>query len=433
MRLVVIGGGDTGLSAAARARRLDASLEIVVLEKTDTISYAACGLPYYLEGRVAALEDLVVYAPAVFERERNIQVRTRTAAVAIRHARRQVILDQGERLPYDRLVLATGARPDPAGIAGLAQPHVFSLHTLDDARRLKQFLSARRPRRAAVIGAGYIGLEAVEALRTNGLAVTLFDAGGNLAGRNDALLIETLGEHLKRFGVDFRPHHPVRTIEPDRVAGVGCDLVVVAAGLKPNVELAQEAGVELGRTGAIRVSERMETNLAGVFAAGDCAETIHVVTGKPVWMPLGTTANKMGRVAGANAAGRRERFAGVAGTSIVRVCGLAIGSTGLSLAQARAQGFDAVSASISALDHPRYFGGRPTGVELVAERRSGRLLGGLVLGEEGVAGRVNVLAAALHQAMTVEEFGQLDLAYAPPFAPVWDPLLIAAQQLARRL
>jgi NADPH-dependent 2,4-dienoyl-CoA reductase/sulfur reductase-like enzyme len=207
----------------------------------------------------------------------------------------------------------------------------------------------------------------------------------------------------------------------------------VAAGLKPNVELAEQAGVELGRTGAIRVSERMETNLAGVFAAGDCAETLHLVTGKPVWIPLGTTANKMGRVAGANAAGVRERFAGVAGTSIVRVCGLGIGSTGLSLAQARAEGFDAVSAAITALDHPRYFGGRPTAVELVADRRTGRLLGGLVLGEEGVAGRVNVLAAGLHKAMTVDEFGQLDLAYAPPFAPVWDPLLIAAQQLARRL
>jgi NADPH-dependent 2,4-dienoyl-CoA reductase/sulfur reductase-like enzyme len=433
MRLVVIGGVAAGLSAAARARRLDPSLEIVVVEKGETISYAACGLPYYIEGRLARLDDLVVYSPAAFERERKVQVRTRTAAVAIRHARREVVLDGGETLRYDRLVIATGARPDPAGIAGLAQPHVFTLHTLDDARRLKQFLVDRRPRRAAVIGAGYIGLEAVEALRTLGLAVTLFEAGGHLAGRNDALLMEAAGEHLKRFGIELRLHHPVRSIEPDRVAGVACDLVVVAAGLKPNVELAEQAGVELGRTGAIRVSERMETNLAGVFAAGDCAETLHLVTGKPVWIPLGTTANKMGRVAGANAAGVRERFAGVAGTSIVRVCGLGIGSTGLSLAQARAEGFDAVSAAITALDHPRYFGGRPTAVELVADRRTGRLLGGLVLGEEGVAGRVNVLAAGLHKAMTVDEFGQLDLAYAPPFAPVWDPLLIAAQQLARRL
>jgi NADPH-dependent 2,4-dienoyl-CoA reductase/sulfur reductase-like enzyme len=353
--------------------------------------------------------------------------------VALRHARREVVLAGGESLRYDRLVIATGARPDPAGIAGLDQPHVFTLHTLADARRLRQFLDARRPRRAAVIGAGYIGLEVVEALRTRGLAVTLFEAGGHLAGRNDALLIEAVGQHLKRFGVEFRPHCPVRSIGPDRVEGVACDLAIVAAGLKPNVELAEQAGVEIGRTGAIRVTERMETNLTGVFAAGDCAEATHQVTGKPVWIPLGTTANKMGRVAGANAAGVRERFAGVAGTSIVRVCGLGIGSTGLSLAEARAEGFDAVSASITTLDHPRYYGGRPTAVELVADRRTGRLLGGLVLGEEGVAGRVNVVAAALHKAMTVDEFGQLDLAYAPPFAPVWDPLLIAAQQLARRL
>lgn len=433
MRLVVIGGVAAGLSAAARARRLDPSLEIVVLEKGEAISYAACGLPYYIEGRVAALDDLVVYSPAAFERERRIQVRTRSAVAAICHPRREVVLEGGQRLRYDRLLIATGARPDPAGIAGLGQPHVFTLHTLDDALRLKRFLAEKRPRRAAVIGAGYIGLEVVEALRTSGLKVTLLEAGGDIAGRNDALLIETVTGHLKRFAVDFRPHCPVRAIEPDRVAGVACDLVVVAAGLKPNVELAEQAGVELGRTGAIRVTERMETNLAGVFAAGDCAEATHLVTGKPVWIPLGTTANKMGRVAGANAAGVRERFAGVAGTSIVRVCGLGIGSAGLSEAQARAAGFDAVSAAITALDHPRYYGGRPTSVELVADRRSGRLLGGLVLGEEGVAGRVNVVAAALHKAMTVEEFGQLDLAYAPPFAPVWDPLLIAAQQLARRL
>lgn len=433
MRLVVIGGVAAGLSAAARARRLDPSLEIVVLEKGETISQAACGLPYFVEGRVAALDNLVVYSPAAFERERRIQVRTRSAVAAICHPRREVVLEGGERLRYDRLVIATGARPDPAGIAGLGQPHVFRLHTLEDAGRLKQFLAEKRPRRAAVIGAGYIGLEVVEALRTNGLKVTLLEAGGNIAGRNDALLIETVAGHLKRFAVDFRPHCPVRSIEPGGVAGVACDLVVVAAGLKPNVELAEQAGVEIGRTGAIRVTERMETNLAGVFAAGDCAEATHLVTGRPVWIPLGTTANKMGRVAGANAAGVRERFAGVAGTSIVRVCGLGIGSTGLSEAQARAEGFDAVSAPITALDRPRYYGGRPTSVELVADRRTGRLLGGLVLGEEGVAGRVNVVAAALHKGMTVEEFGQLDLAYAPPFAPVWDPLLIAAHQLARRL
>jgi NADPH-dependent 2,4-dienoyl-CoA reductase/sulfur reductase-like enzyme len=433
MTLVVIGGVAAGLSAAARARRIDASLEIVVLEKGAQISWAACGLPYFVEGRVQALEELIVYTPERFERERHIRVRTRAEVVAISHPRRELVLAGGERIRYDRLVVATGARPKLEGIAGLPQPNAFTLHTLEDARRLREFLKANRPRRAVVVGAGYIGLEAVEALRTQGLSVTLLDAGGTIAGREDNFLVRAVSQHLERFRVSYVPHQPVRAVEPDRVAGFPCDLVVLATGLKPNVELAQEAGIEIGPTGAIRVSERMETNLAGVYAAGDCAETTHLVTGSPVWQPLGTTANKMGRVAGANAAGRRERFPGIAGTAIVRLCGLAIGFTGLSAARARAAGFDAVAATITAGDRPRYFGGRPTQIELVADRRTGRLLGGAVIGEEGVAGRVNTLAAALSRAMTVEEFQFLDLAYAPPFAPVWDPLLIAAQQLLREL
>jgi NADPH-dependent 2,4-dienoyl-CoA reductase/sulfur reductase-like enzyme len=209
-------------------------------------------------------------------------------------------------------------------------------------------------------------------------------------------------------------------------------MVVVAAGFQPNAELAAEAGVETGPTGAIRTTERMETNLHGVFAAGDCAETMHLVTGRPAWIPLGTTANKTGRVAGANAAGRRERFAGIAGTSIVGVFGMAFAVTGLSAAQARAAGFQPVSARIEAPTRPRYYDPSATTVELVADRSSGRLLGASVVGE-GAQGRIGVVAAALHARMTVEQFSELDLPYSPPFAPVWDPLLLAARQLGKAM
>jgi NADPH-dependent 2,4-dienoyl-CoA reductase/sulfur reductase-like enzyme len=434
MRLVVIGGVAAGLSAAARARRVDRFLEIVVLEKGETISYAACGLPYYVEGRVDSWERLVVYTPEHFRKERNIEVRTGAAVTAISHPRREVTIAGGERLRYDRLVLATGARPDRTGIAGADLPHVFTLHTLSDGLRLKEYISRQRPRRAAVIGAGYIGLETVEALRANGLAVTLFHAEADVLGRQDPELTRIVRAQLERFRVEFRANTPVRMIEPDNVAGVPCDLVVLTTGLKPNVELAEEAGVEIGRTGAIRVTERMETNLTGVYAAGDCAEVVHLVTGRPVYIPLGTTANKMGRVAGACAAGARERFPGIVGTSIVRVCGLGIAMTGLSVAQAKNEGFDPVSARIEARDRARYyFPSSPTTVELVADRPRRRLLGGLVIGEHGVAGRVNVIAAALHARLRVDDFEQLDLAYAPPFAPVWDPVLIAAQQVVKLL
>jgi NADPH-dependent 2,4-dienoyl-CoA reductase/sulfur reductase-like enzyme len=433
VRLLVIGGVAAGLSAAARARRLDRSLEIVVLEKGPVISYSACGLPYYVEGRVVSARELIHYTPEAFARERNVAVRTGAKVVSISHPRREVSLDTGERVHYDRLVIATGARPDITGIRGAELPHVFTLHTLDDAERLKRFLGDRRPRRGAVVGAGYIGLEAADVLRRCGVAVTVFEQSAYALGRDDGELTDFIRRHLEAFRVELRTHTRVSAIQEDRVDDVPCEIVVLAPGLRPNVEIAAEAGVELGPTGAIRVDERTMTNLSGVFAAGDCAQTAHLLTGRPVYIPLGTTANKMGRVAGANAAGAHERFPGVVGTSIVKIFGLGVATTGFSALQARREGFSPVTARIDAYSRPRYFWGKPTTVELVADRQSGRLLGGTVIGEEGAAGRIDVIAAALHNRMRADEFEQMDLAYAPPFAPVWDPLLVCAQQLLKNL
>lgn len=432
-RLVVIGGVAAGMSAAARARRLDPSLEIVVLEQGDVVSYGACGLPYLIEGRVERPEQLIVYTPEYFQRERNITVRTGARVEAIRHGRREVLLAGGERVRYDRLVIATGARPAAPRIDGIDQPQVFTLHTMSDALAMLRFLDQRRPRTAVVIGAGYIGLEAADALRRRGLEVTVFEAAANVLRRDDPELTRQVAAHMARFGVELRVNAPVAAIEPDRVSDVPCEMVVLSAGILPNAELAAEAGIELGRTGAIRVDERMETNLPGVFAAGDCAEAHHLVTGRPAFIPLGTTANKQGRVAGANAAGARERFAGVTGTAIVSIFDVGFAVTGLSAEQARREGLTPVAERIEGRTHPRYFNGRKTTVELVADAGTRRLLGGTVTGEEGAAGRINVIAAALAARMRLEDFEGLDLAYSPPFAPVWDPLLIAAQQLSKAL
>ena len=426
MRLLVIGGVAAGLSAAARARRIDPNLEIAVLEKGADISYGACGLPYYLEGRVRRAEQLIVYTPEYFRKERNIAVRTGARVVSISHPRREVALDSagGERVHYDRLVIATGARPRTADFEGATLPQVFTLHTLEDAQRLKAYLRDKQPKKAVVIGAGYIGLEAADALRRNGLAVTIVEHGPHVLGRGDAGLTQAVRERLERFRVELQLN--------TRITDVGrYDLAILATGLRPNVEIAAEAGVEAGRTGAIRVDEHMETNLPGVYAAGDCAEAPHLVTGRPAYIPLGTTANKMGRVAGANAAGRRERFGGIVGTAIVSIFGMGVGFSGLSLDQARREGFSPVSARITAPSRPGYFDGRPLTVELVADARTRRLLGASVWGEDGVEGRINVVATALHNRMRVEDLEQLDLAYAPPFATVWDPVLIAAQQLSK--
>jgi CoA-dependent NAD(P)H sulfur oxidoreductase len=433
MSLVVIGGVAAGLSAAARARRIDPRLPILVLEKGPVISYGACGLPYFVEGRVRAMEELIHYTPEYFRKERKIEVRTGARAVAISHPRREVQLESGERVRYDRLVIATGARCGSMGIAGAEQKHVFTLHTPADAEKMRAFLRDARPKRAVVIGAGYIGVEAADALRRNGLQVTVLERSPYALLRPDAGLTAAVKKQLEDHGVEVRFGVEVRQIEAGAVAGVPCEMVVLAAGFQPNAQLAAEAGVETGKSGAIRTTERMETNLHGVYAAGDCAEVNHLLTGRPVYLPLGTTANKTGRIAGANAAGARERFAGIVGTSIVGIFGKGFATTGLSVPEARGEGFTPVSARIEGYGRPRYYGGSKTAVELVADRASGRLIGGSVIGDDGAAGRINVIATALEARMRLEDFEQLDLAYSPPFATVWDPLLIAAQQLRKEL
>ena len=433
MALVVIGGVAAGLSAAARARRVDPGLEITVFEQGDVISYGVCGLPYFVEGRIRRPEQLVRYTPEQFRKERNVNVRTGCRVAAIEHARREVVLANGERARYDRLVIATGARCDTSGVAGAGQPHVFTLHTLRDAERLRAFIAEKRPRRAVVIGAGYIGMEAADALRRNGLRVTVIERSDNVLNRRDAEFTRAVRGQLEAHRVDLLCGVNVGAIEAGSVAGVPCDLVVVAAGFKPNVELAAQAGIEIGRTGAIRADERMGTSLGGVYAAGDCVQTTHRVTGRPAWIPLGSTANKTGRVAGANAAGGRERFPGIVGTSIVSIFGRAFASSGLSTELARAEGFSAVSARIESGVRPGYFPGGRTTVELVADRASRRLLGGSVIGGDEAAGRINVIATALQSGMAVDDFESLDLSYSPPFSPVWDPLLVAARQLRKAL
>ena len=433
MALVVIGGVAAGLSAAARARRIDPRLEIIVLEKGPVISYGACGLPYFVEGRVRDVKELITYTPEYFRKQRNIDVRTGARVIAISHPRREVVLESGSKVAYEKLVIATGARGGMPNLPGAQLPHVFTLLTPDDAERMRGFVRERRPKSAVVVGAGYIGVEAADALRRNGLRVTVLERSNNVLMRDDAEFTGAVRKQLERHGVELRTGVTVTAIEPDQVSGVPCDMVVMAAGFQPNVEIATAAGIETGRSGAIRTDERMETNLRGVFAAGDCAEVTHLVTGRPTWIPLDTTANKADRVAEACAAGARERFAGIVGTSIVSIFGVGFATTGLSAVEARAEGFSPVTARIEANSRPRYYQGVKTVVELVADRATRRLIGGSVIGEDGAAGRINVIATALGTRMRVDEFEQLDLAYSPPFAPVWDPILIAAQQLIKAL
>ncbi len=447
-RLVVVGGVAAGLSAASQARRVAPELEIRVYEKGPDISYSACGLPYFIAGKIADANSLRVYSPEFFQSKRNIRVYTGREVSSISTGRRRVKVTQpfgkgADEVEYDRLILATGAEPVIPAVPGTDLQGVFHVNTLGSTLALSSFLQESRPRAAAIVGAGYIGLEMADALVARGLRVTLVERSGRLFGAVDDEISAVVETELERHGVAVLKGSAVAAIlgsAEKRMCSLvvgstpveaGC--VIMAAGLKPRVKLAEEAGIPLGSTGAIAVDEHLETSVPGVYAAGDCVESRHLVSGRPVYLPLGTTANKQGRIAGENAAGGGVRFAGVAGAAVTKVFQLEVARTGLCLWEASEAGYQAVAATIRSPARARYLGGTELMVRLVADRGSGRLLGAQLAGREGAVRRIDIVTTALQTRMTVEQFAQLDLCYAPPFSTVWDPLLIAAQEMLRNL
>lgn len=444
-RLVVIGGVAAGMSAASRARRVSPQLEVVVLEKGEFVSYGTCGLAYLVSGVVPRAEDLIVYTPEVLRSQRGIDVRTGHEMTEIVPGKKQVEVRHGQEvfsLKYDKLVVTTGGAPAET-LPGADRPCVFTCNSLAGALELRRFLEERRPRRGVVIGGGYIGLEVAEALRARQLAVTVLERSGTALEDSEAEIGAWVSERLAQHGVQVHLRAAVSSIEPGSQGSVivlystgreiPADVVVLATGLVPRAELAARAGIELGPSGAIRTDDRQLTNLPCVYAAGDCVETLHRVTGRPAYIPLGTTANKQGRVAGENAAGGNATFPGVVGTLVTKVFELEVAKTGLSVAAARAAGFAAEGVAVESRSRAKYLSGKPLRVTLTVDRESGRLLGGQLAGEEGAARRMDVVATALTARMTLADFVHLDLGYAPPFGPVYDPLLIAAWELLKKI
>ncbi|MEU8260205.1 FAD-dependent oxidoreductase [Micromonospora sp. NPDC048999] len=446
-RLVVIGGDAAGMAAASQARRRRdrAELEIVAFERGHFTSYSACGIPYWVSGVVSEREQLIARDPATFREKFDIDVRLRHEVTAIDPDRREVVARDlaggGQvRERYDTLVYATGATPvrpkwGTDGIAG-----VFGVQTLDDGSALLNWLDHEpRPRRAVVVGGGYIGVEMAEALLQRGLSVDLVEQADRPLPTMDPDMAELALDALRRIGVGIRTGLSVTGLrERDgRVAAVvtpegpiPTDVVVLGLGVRPNTALAEAAGLPLGPTGGVRTDRRMRVpGVAGVWAAGDCVETLHRVSGMPVHIPLGTHANKQGRVAGINIGGGYATFPGVIGTAVTKVCDLEVGRTGLREQDARAVGFEFVSVVAESTSRAGYYpGARPMTVKLIAERPSGRLLGAQIVGWSEAAKRIDALAVALWNGMTVDEMTSLDLGYAPPYAPVWDPVLIAARK-----
>jgi CoA-dependent NAD(P)H sulfur oxidoreductase len=427
-RLVVVGGGAAGMSAASAARRVDAGLEIVVLESTGYVAYGLCGIPYYLAGLVERAEELLAYPAAYFAERRRLDVRLHAEVVGLDPDRGTVTYRQGGRghtLGYDALVVTAGGIPGAVPLPGVARDRVFTIRTLEDAITLRTLLDAGRVGTALVVGAGYIGLEMAEAFVARGCAVTVVERLGRVLAALDEPVAAPVEAHV-------REHVELRlATDVTEALGTAPDVVVLATGVRPASTIAAAAGARTGPAGALLVDEAMRTSLAGVWAAGDCIAPHHRVLDAPAFVPLGPAANRTGRVAGTVAAGGAARFSGVVGTAVVKVFDLEVARTGLSLDEADAAGLDAVATDVEHRSRAKYYpGSAPLSVRLVHER-GGRLLGAQLVGREGAAKRVDVVAAALHARLAVADLDALDLSYAPPFSPVLDPLLIAAQAAAR--
>ncbi|MHB8257453.1 MAG: FAD-dependent oxidoreductase [Acidiferrobacterales bacterium] len=440
MQIVVIGGVAAGMSAASQAKRRMPDAEVIALERGPYVSYGACGMPYNIEDPQRDIDDLVVITAEEFRHVRGIDVRTRHEVRAIDPDRRELavrdhaaVRDYTQR--YDRLVIATGAQAVRPPISGLDLPGVFLLRELTDGAAIKHFIDEVAPRRATIIGAGYIGMEMADVLSQRGLAVHVLERASQVIPGFEPVISDIVAEQLHRHGVHVDTGVTVQGID---AAGQGlivrtdkgevaADLVIVSVGVRPSVVLAQSAGVQLGATGAIAVDAMQRTNIDGIFAAGDCAEAFHEVLRRPAYIPLGTTANKQGKIAGANAAGGDERFAGIAGTAGFRVFDLEVARTGVGAAEIGGYGLDVLSSVSrhSSRGH-HYPGSAPITTVVFVERGSGRLLGAQMAGADTVAKRIDVFATALRARMSVHDVESLDLCYAPPFAPVYDPVLIAA-------
>jgi NADPH-dependent 2,4-dienoyl-CoA reductase/sulfur reductase-like enzyme len=448
-QLVIVGGVAAGLAAAMEARRASQDLDITVFERTRDISYGACGLPYVVSGLIPSLDRLVLHTPEYFRERHRIEVRLEAEALEIMPAKYALrVRERGEEreVGYNALVIATGAAAVCPPLPGHELEGVFVLRHMRDGRRMMRFFEETRPRTAVVVGAGYIGLEMAEAFRERGLRTTLVEASDKLMTTLGGRARDVVAEELRANGVELLFGERVVGFEGaagrvSRVATdagrlVEADVVSIGVGVRPEVALAQGAGIEVGESGAIVTDERQRTSAPGVFAAGDCCEVLHRVSGRRTWHPLGQPAVRQGWVAGANAArgdtSADARYAGVVGTNVVKVFRLEVARTGLSLEEARAAGFDASEAEAESHSRAGYFPGSSKIHTRLVTDKNGRLLGAQMAAREGVAQRMDVYAAALHAGLKVEDIERLDLAYAPPFAPTIDPIIRAAHEAKKR-
>ena len=446
MNFLIIGADAAGMSAASRAKRSMPEMAVTVLEMTHDVSYSACGMPYNIAAPEKAIEDLVVREADVFRKKQGINLLTGHRVDAIFPKEKTVsgTTHKGEKFEfsYDKLLIATGGSPIVPDLPGFDLPGVLGLKSLDHGRKIKAFIDEHNVKKAVIIGMGYIGLEMCEALRSRSIEVAMVKPNPRFLPWMTPELSEKVQKEVKANGGKLHLGHAVQKIEPANTGlsvvcedlSLDADMVIVAIGITPNSECAANAGLEISIRNSISVDRGLKTSDESIYAAGDCADAYHVVTGEKTFIPLALRANRAGWAVADNICGKPTELEGVVGTSVFKVFNLQIARTGLTLKEALKYGFDPAEVVIKtrsrAHAHP---GSSPIQVHLIGDKKSGRLLGAQMVGKEGVAHRINAVAVALHTQMTVEKFSQTDLAYAPPFSPVWDPLLTAANQLLKRM
>jgi NADPH-dependent 2,4-dienoyl-CoA reductase/sulfur reductase-like enzyme/rhodanese-related sulfurtransferase len=469
LRIVIIGGVAGGMSAATRARRMNEHASITVLERGGFVSFANCGLPYHIAGRIVSEDKLLVSTAEKIRARFNIEVRLHTDATRIDRAAKTVEIrdlatGRTDLLPYDKLILATGASPILPNFPLSGAPNVFTVRSMEDTRRMQAYLAEKAPKQAVIVGAGFIGLEMAEALHDRGLSVTVVEKADHALPPVDREMALDLERELRAHDITLITGTGLASLIADAPSGAGAltgssrgasvltgsstslvtsvtledartlpaDLVILSIGVRPNVGLARDAGLTLGATGAIAVDKYQRTSDPNIYAVGDAAEVLHGVTGKSARLPLAGPANKHGRLAGEHAAAGTAAAptAQPVGTAIVQVFSLAVGITGLGEAAARAAGFDVDTAYISGNDHASYYpGAQPLRIKLIYDRSTGRVLGGQITGKAGGGGvdkRIDALATLLHFHGAIDDLADLDLAYAPQFGSAKDPLHMAA-------
>ena len=453
MRVVIVGGVAAGPKAAAKIIRLLPNAEVTIVEKGQLLSYAGCGLPYYVSGVIEDPKELmstpvgVVRDAVFFQQFKSVRVMNQTEAMAIDRENRRLkvrdLVDQRESwLDYDKLVLATGASPIIPPVPNVDLPNIFTLHGVRDAEGLKAALSTRKARDVVIVGAGLIGVEFTESLVKIGCRVTLVEKQPQILGLLDWEMAKLVEHHMESQGVKVLTGTTVQSFQGDKCVSavvtdqgtLPADLVVLAGGVRPNVQLAIDAGLKIGPTGGIRVDSTMQTSDANIYAAGDCVESVDLITGEPCYVPLGSTANKQGRVAAVNIAGGASHFPGVLGTTVCRVFDYCVARTGLTETEARRHGYDVVTVSAPAPDKEHFV---PDAamllLKLVVDRSTRLLLGAQGTGPGAADKRIDVAAMAITAGMTVDQLANADLCYAPPYSPAMDNLITAANVAANKL